>query len=165
MIMDRTSNSQGDRSPDYSSQTSSPDSARSSYNKMIDRQAKTSIKAKLDDQVQSSKTYEFPQWEIKLRDACLPLQTKALDLIRKRAGLERRPQRVQEVVSSINSELRKMRELLESSCFEHDLKQSIRNQMDTYVQDVNKFYGQAIRYNRYVGVKGRSDREQGGNIE
>jgi hypothetical protein len=104
------------------------------------------------------------QWEIQPMDVSLPHQTRALDFIRMKACLspkEHRPQRVGKVVSAINSELKKMEELLQSSCFQDSWKNDIKKQMNAYVQDASQSYRQATKYNGYMGSQGKSDREQG----
>ena len=104
------------------------------------------------------------QWEIQPLDVSLPHQTRALDFIRMKACLspkEHRPQRVEKVVSAINSKLKKMEELLQSSYFQDSLKNDIKKQMNAYVQDASQSYRQATKYNGYMGSQGKSDRERG----
>jgi hypothetical protein len=110
-----------------------------------------------------TKAYEFPQWEIKPRDVSLSRQTQMMDSIKNSVGMtlrEHRPERVKKVVIDINSELRKIRELLESSCFLYSLKHSMSNQIDTDVQHVNESYNQVIQSYGYIGFKGGASREQ-----
>jgi len=106
------------------------------------------------------KDYEIPKWSIKPKKIGTPKCGDFLKKIIYQSSTESRSTRVEEVVTDINAELAKMRKVLQTSDFPYSLKHTIRNEIDASVQHIEQSYEQAIKYDGYVGDKGRASREK-----